>query len=282
MQEQKEPEDQRYEILKNRLWNQPRPRQFLERLERYGVRPVLLERVARLFIAGRHGEAEILAAVYYDLFRHRDRSDLLRRIGALRTASIRTAHHLSAASRQLHRLKIRRASFVLGYPDWTDFLKKEFGLGERIAVLIEMIGEQTNDRTLDALLQKMIHGYPTAAVHRQRSDLFWIINRAAELSQGLEDIQRHLSELKQLFASVQENLSSISAELHKFRNWEAHRVLGYNAFSEFASKELDLSEEVAGALLIAREQTNRLELGDFFQIMIKGYLVSSEPVPNEK
>lgn len=282
MLEWKEPEDQRYEILKNRLWNQPRPRQFLERLERHGARAVLLERVARLFIAGRYGEAEILAAVYYDLFRHRDRADLLRRIRAVRATSIKTGHDLSDASHQLDRLRIRRASLVLGYPDWTDFMKKEFGLGERIAALIEAIGEQTNDPTLDALLQKMIHGYPTTVVHRQKPDLFWIINGAPERSQGLEDIQRHLAELKQLFAAVKENLSSISAELHKFRNWEAHRVLGFKAFSEFTRKELDFSEEVAGALLVAREQTNRLGLGDFFQIMIKGYLVSSEPVPNEK
>lgn len=282
MQERKEPEDQRYETLKNRLWNQPRPRQFLERLERYGARPVLLERVARLFIAGRYGEAEILAAVYYDLFRHRDRADLLKRIGALRAASIRTAHNLSAASRQLYRLQIQRASLVLGYPDWTDFVKKEFDLGERMAVLIEAIGELTINPTLDALLQKMIHDYPTGAIHRQRSDLFWIINGAGEHSQGLEDIQRSLSELKQVFASVQENLSSISGELDKFKNWEVYRVLGYEAFSEFTRKELDLSGEVAGALLVAREQTNRLGLGDFFQIMIKGYLVSSEPDPNGK
>lgn len=282
MQEPKEPEDQRYETLKNRLWNQPRPRQFLERLERHGARPVLLERVARLFIAGRHGEAEILAAVYYDLFRHRDRADLLRRIGALRTTSIRTAQDLSAVSRQLDRLQIRRASLVLWYPDWTDFVKKELGLGEKMAALIEVIGEETNNPSLDALLQKMIHGYQTAPVYRQRSDLFRIINEAPERSQGLEDIQRHLAELKQLFASVQENLSSISGELDKFKNWEVYRVLGYEAFSEFTRKELDLSEKVAGALLVAREQTNRLGLGDFFQIMIKGYLVSSEPVPNEK
>lgn len=282
MQEPKEPEDQRYDILKNRLWNQPRPRQFLERLERHGARAVLLERVARLFIAGRHGEAEILAAVYYDLFRHQDRADLLRRIGALRAASIRAAHDLSAASSQLHRLQILRASLVLGYPDWTDFVKKEFGLGEKIAALIEVIGEQTNDPTLDALLQKMIHDYPTVAVPRRTSDLFWIINGASERSQGLEDIQRHLSDLKQLFASVQENLSFICGELHKFKNWEVYRVLGYEVFSEFARKELDLSEAVSGALLVAREQTNRLVLGDFFQILIKGYLVPSEPVPNGK
>lgn len=282
MQEPKEPEDQRYDILKNRLWNQPRPRQFLERLERHGARAVLLERVARLFIAGRHGEAEILAAVYYDLFRHRDRADLLRRIGALRAASIRAAHDLSAASRQLHRLRIRRASLVLGYPDWTDFVKKEFGLGEKIASLIEVIGEQTNDPTLDALLQKMIHDYPTAAVPRQRPDLFWIINGAPDRNKGLEDVQRCMAELKQLFASVQENLSFICGELHKFKNWEVYRVLGYEVFSEFARKELDLSDAVVEALLVAREQTNRLGLGDFFQIMIKGYLVSSEPAPNGK
>lgn len=282
MQEPKEPEDQRYEILKNRLWNQPRPRQFLERLERHGARAVLLERVARLFIAGRHGDAEILAAVYYDLFRHRDRADLLRRIGALRAASIRTAHDLSAASHQLHRLQIRRASLVLGYPDWTDFVKKEFGLGEKMATLIEVIGEETNDPTLDALLQKMIHDYPTVTVHRRRPNLFWIINGAPERNQGLEDIQKCLSELKQLFASVQENLWFISDELHKFKNWEAYRVLGYEAFSEFTRKELDLSEEVAGALLIDREQADRSSLGDFFQIMIKGYLVSLEPERNGK
>lgn len=282
MQEPKEPEDQRYDILKNRLWNQPRPCQFLERLERHGARAVLLERVARLFIAGRHGEAEILAAVYYDLFRHRDRADLQKRIGALRAASIRAAHDLSAASRQLHRLHIRSVSLVLGYPDWTDFVKKEFGLGEKIASLIEVIGEQTNDPTLDALLQKMIHDYPTAVIHRQRSDLFRIINGASGRSQGLEDRQRHLSDLKQLFASVQENLSFICSELHKFKNWEVYRVLGYEAFSEFTGKELGLSEEVAGALLVAREQTKRLGLADFFQIMIKGYLVPSEPVPNGK
>ena len=75
---------QRYEALKQRLWNQPRPQEILERLEQHRARPVLLEKVAGLFVSGQHGEAETLAAFYYDLLRHQDRTEVFRRITDLR------------------------------------------------------------------------------------------------------------------------------------------------------------------------------------------------------
>lgn len=271
----------RYEALKQRLWNQPRPRQFLERLEKHGARPALLERVARLFVAGRHGEAEILATIYYDLLRHRDRADLLRRIATLRVTSIKVAQELSAASDQLHRLKKRRAYLMLGYPDWTDFVKKELGLGEKLAALLLLVGEQTNEISLDALLRKMIHGYPTAAsVHRQRPDLVWLIEETPARNHDPVGIQRQLAELRQSFASIKQNCSHIAGELHQLKNWEAYRVLGYQHFPEFSRKELGLSEETAKVLLVAREQADRSGFGEFFQVMIKGYVASSEPGRN--
>ena len=75
---------EQYKALKQRLWNQPRPQEILGRFEHHGALPALLEKVAKRFVSGQHGEAEILAAFYYDLLRHQDRTEVISRITDLR------------------------------------------------------------------------------------------------------------------------------------------------------------------------------------------------------
>lgn len=153
----------RYADLKRNLWNQPRPRQFLERLEEKDAPSPILESVAAHFANGRFGEAEIQTAIYYDLLRHRDRAALQERVTDLQNTLSRISQDLLHLSENLRQLKIWEAYRPLGYVDWGEFAEKAIHLSEETVSRLLILDELEKDLSLDTLLQVLIKGYTAAA-----------------------------------------------------------------------------------------------------------------------
>lgn len=248
MEEEGKPAAQRYSLYKDRLWNQPRPRQFLERLERYGAWPSLLARVASLFVSGKHGEAEILAAIYGDLLRNRRRPNIQRRISDLR------------------RILSQIEQDIL-------FLKKE---------LIGMKDLQTVGKTL-GLPQKVLRALSTGKEGTAAS-LGFALRRLENLQLEAHDHEkqgwtviiqlRGIEVLRCVLSRLDQNLLKLVDELRPLKDWESHRVAGYEDFYEFTEKELDLSRDGVSALILAREQTDRPEPAKLLGVVVQSGLFS--------
>lgn len=254
----------RYGVLKQRLWNQPRPHRFLERLERHNARAALLERVAGLFAAGRHGEAEILAAIYYDLLRHRDRADLLRRIDALRIVSSQIQQDLLSLASGLERVRGRGTCI------------RKLGLSDRIIRALIAVGKQGCAIGLDSLLRRLTEEYLKAS-----EDLLLQSgnNHAKEEKWALLLDLKRITDLRQTLSRLHRNLQLLAYELYRFKVWEAYRRVGYEDFHAFVGKELGLSDRIAETLVIIREETGLVSPDTVFQVIIKGYAASVEAVP---
>jgi len=150
---------QHYKALKERLRNQPRARQFLERLEKNRVRQPLLEAVAGKFATGQHGEGEILAVMYEELTLNRDPAMVLRRVTELRVVFDRIRHDLFQASGDLHHLREWEAYRLLGHGAWEEFVEKELNLSRKVADVLLVIVGQEKSSTFDALVQVLVKGY---------------------------------------------------------------------------------------------------------------------------
>jgi hypothetical protein len=149
----------RYEALRERLWNQPRARQFLERLESEEASPAILDAVAQKFAAGQHGEGEFLATIYGDLLRYRNRTAILEQVRELRDTFSRIHQDLVQAIVWIHQLFEWQSYRILEYEDWSGFAEKELGLSEKVAGLLLQIAGQERENTFDALLQRLAKGY---------------------------------------------------------------------------------------------------------------------------
>lgn len=147
---------QRYEALKQRLWNKPRPRQILEQLEQQGASTTILEAVALIFTNGEPGEAEVRAGIYYDLFRHRNRGALINRLVGLRFLLIKINHDLIQAAGELVQLKDWEVYRILEHGDWAEFALKELSLSAHVADALMMARKSAS---LDEFLQRAIKGY---------------------------------------------------------------------------------------------------------------------------
>ena len=150
---------EKYKALKGRLWNQPRPRQILERLEQHRASPPMLETVAQTFVNGRHGEAEIRSAIYGELLRNRDRTTVLKRVADLRLCLMKIQQDLSHVARELHQLKVWEGHRVLGYEAWGECLEKELELSDQVARMLLLAEEQGDRATFDAFMRTLIKGY---------------------------------------------------------------------------------------------------------------------------
>lgn len=148
-----------YPVMKERLWNQPRPRQVLERLEQHRAPLPMLETTAQQFVAGRHGDAEIHAAIYYELLRNRDRVTITQRVGALRDLMSRIHHDLAHIASELAQLTCWESHKVLAYTDRSEFLEKELGLSDHVASALAVLREQAAPGGFDTAVQLLIKGY---------------------------------------------------------------------------------------------------------------------------
>jgi len=84
-------------------------------------------------------------------------------------------------------------------------------------------------------------------------------------------ILKRVTDLHSIYARVLNDLSHIAAEIDQFKSWRAHQEMGFEDWTEFSEEVLGLSDKVAGALLLAREQVSDISLNQFLQAMIKGY-----------
>lgn len=265
--------DRRYETLKQHLWNQPRALKFLEPLERHGACPALLERVAGLFLNGPWGKAEIRAAYYAVLLKHRDRADIQRRIAAMRLTSLKIPQGLIAAGERLRRLKDEGSHRILGYPDRDDFMERELGLPGQIASLLATAGDPTGEIGLDEFFKRMrgvtpepVPGYRPVFIRTIKKELQG--RGRAERGGTMEALTR-LSELKRLLLSIQQDLLWMADELSLFRSREGYRTAGHEDFHTFAGKELALSDRLADTLVLIGEESARISLGEVLRIVIE-------------
>jgi len=273
MRDQRRP-DRCYETLKQRLWNQPRALKFLEPLERHHARPSLLERVAGLFLNGPWGKAEIRAAYYAILLKHRDRADVQKRIAALRVTSLKIPQGLIATGDHLRRLKDGGFHQILGYPDWHDFMERELDLTGQIASLLAAAGKPIGEIGLDEFF-KRIHGVTPDRVPEHRPDFVRTIKRElqghgeAERRGNSTEALTRLSELKWLLLSIQQDLLRMADELSLFRSREGYRTAGHEDFHAFAGRELGLSGRLADTLVLIGEERDRISLGEILRIVIE-------------
>ncbi|MFQ5779149.1 MAG: hypothetical protein ACE5HN_00015 [Nitrospiria bacterium] len=244
-----DPAARRYKVLRERLWNQPRARRFLERLERHHARPALLEVVARLFVEGSWGEAEIRSAIYYDLLRHRDRADLIRRISELRRISTEINRDLLYLAKGFYLARDRRAC------------ARKLGLPERVMGALIAI-RQNAPSGLDPLLEELAEAYAKGS-HRPSHEA----GASREAEQGLIIELKRVAEMKSILAMVHENLLHLIRELDQIKGWEAYRTVGYGDFSEFAMNELGLSEQVAGMLVKVRRRAEGASHGELLRVI---------------
>lgn len=149
---------------KQRFWNQPRPWHILELLEQNRGPQTLLEAVAVKFAGGQHGEGEILAAVYTDLLRNRNRAIIPRQLEDL-WATISNIHQeLLQVANRLHNFRECETYRVLEYLDWAEFVEKEFRLSERVAALLMRFVGQERESSFESLIQIILKGYVAGPV----------------------------------------------------------------------------------------------------------------------
>lgn len=250
---------QHYEALKQRLWNQPRPRQFLERLEHHGARYVLLEKVAGLFVSGQPGEAEILSAFYGDLLRNQDRTEVLRRITDVRVISLQIQQDLFLLANGLYQAKDPEAC------------ARKLGLSDRLIAALTAIREGPPDG-LDLLLKRLAEEYSKKLQSESKRAADWGKDELALLI----ELKRR-ADLKVVLLKLHENLLHLIRELYRLKGWKAYRTVGYGDFSEFSIKGLGLSEQLADRLVLVREQADQVTPGELLLMMIKGYVASVRP-----
>ncbi|NKE72813.1 hypothetical protein [Candidatus Manganitrophus noduliformans] len=248
MREDQRPPDRRYETLKQRLWNQPRALKFLEPLERHGARPALLERVAELFSAGQHGEAEIQAAIYYNLLRHRDRADLLRRVADLRAITSQLRQDLLFLANEFSSIEDMDA----------------FGLSNRMISALTALRE-TPPAGLELFLQRL------AGEYRKRTGTHFHRTESTEEGGKIVTIieLKKKADLRQAISRTHRNLLRLIRDFYLLRHLKGYQTAGYAHFSEFAEKEIGLSGRVAGGLVIVRKQIYRIDLDTLLQVLIK-------------
>ncbi len=150
---------QDYRALKERLWNQSRARQVLEKLERNRASSPILTAVAEKLAAGEHGEAEIQSAIYCELLKNRDRRAILKRVADLRTLLAKIHQDLSQAAGEIHQLQSWKSHTVMDYDRWTEFSEEVLGLSNKITDALLTASDQAFARDLDQFLQVMVKGY---------------------------------------------------------------------------------------------------------------------------
>ncbi len=161
-------EGQSYEVLKERLWNQPRARHFLEHLEQLGAPPSMLDSVAGKFADGQHGEAEIEAATYCELLRNRDTKAILTRVAGLRSTFVEIRQDLSHITSEIHQLKIWESYKNFGYDQWDEFAREVLGLSDKVIDALLIAHEEASGLSLDGFLQVMIKGYALPSLSEER------------------------------------------------------------------------------------------------------------------
>lgn len=161
---------QSYEILKQRLWNQPRTRQILEHLEKLGAPPSMLEAAAKKFATGLHGGAEIDAAIYCELLRNRDTKTILKRVAALRSAFVEIRQDLFHITSEIHQLKVWDSYKNFGDDQWSEFAREVLGLSDKVVDALLIAREETPGQGLDGFIQAMIKGYALPSPPLQKKD----------------------------------------------------------------------------------------------------------------
>lgn len=86
-------------------------------------------------------------------------------------------------------------------------------------------------------------------------------------------ILKRVADLRSAFAKIQLDLSKAASEIYQLKSWASYQAVGYDDWTEFSEWVLGLSDLVANALLTAREQVSGMDLDEFLQVMIKGYVV---------
>ena len=86
-------------------------------------------------------------------------------------------------------------------------------------------------------------------------------------------ILKRVADLRSAFAKIQLDLSQAASEIYQFKSWASYKAVGYDDWTEFSEWVLGLSDRVVDALLTAREQMSSMDLDEFLQVMIKGYVV---------
>lgn len=86
-------------------------------------------------------------------------------------------------------------------------------------------------------------------------------------------ILKRVAGLHATCANILNSLLLIVSEIDQFKSWEVHQTLGFSDWTEFSENVLNLSGQVADALLLAREQIADKDLNHFLQAMIKGYVI---------
>ena len=161
-------ENQSYEALKERLWNQPRARQVLEHLEQHGASYSMLEDVAQKFADGRHGEAEIQAAICCELLRNRDTKAILKRVADLRSAFVEVRQDIFHITSEIHQLKVWDSYKNFGYDQWNEFAREVLGLSDKVVDALLIAREEASGPNLDGFLQAMIKGYALPSLSQER------------------------------------------------------------------------------------------------------------------
>ena len=159
MESRVEQSSQHYRALKERLRNQPRARQILERLENNRVRQPLVEAVVGKVATGQHGDGEILGAIYNELTKNRDPAMALRLVEELRAVFGRIRNDLFLVAGKLHQLREWEAYRRLGHGTWEEFVEKDLNLSRKVADLLLLIVAQEKSSTFDALVQVLVKGY---------------------------------------------------------------------------------------------------------------------------
>jgi len=84
-------------------------------------------------------------------------------------------------------------------------------------------------------------------------------------------ILKRITDLHSVSARVLLDLSHIAGEIDQLKSWGVHQEMGFEDWTDFSEEVLGLSDKVADALLLAREQVSDISLNQFLQAMIKGY-----------
>jgi hypothetical protein len=159
MAEDDKPTGQRHLAYEERLWNQPRPRQILARLEQMRMPRALIEAVAEKYAHGEHGEADFRAAVYTEFMQNRDPAIIPRQLDELRATISKIQQELLWAANRLQHLRDWKTYRVLKYRKWAEFLEKELGLSVKVTELLMKIVGSDRKSSLDTLIDVILKGY---------------------------------------------------------------------------------------------------------------------------
>lgn len=212
--------DSRYEALRRRLWNQPRPLKLLEQMENERASSAMLGDVAGKFLAGQSGEAEIQAAAYSELLRNSDPKAILSRVANFRSLCAKVQFHLSLIAGEIDQFKSWEAHQAVGYEDWMEFSEEVLGLSDKVIDALLLAREQGSDIGLNQFLQVMIKGYVAPLSQesvpitrektgRHKSDLK---SKLQDLKARLEFAEFQNGELVRANQSLEDELIKVQAE----------------------------------------------------------------------